>query len=48
MTIDDVRNMSVDRFCAAVKAALWSGLITGTEAIDLICEFWRELNHERT
>ena len=36
MTIDDVRNMSVDRFCAVVKAALWSGLITGGEAIELI------------
>ena len=43
MTIDDVREMSVDRFCAVIKAALWSGMITGQEAIELITEFWREL-----
>ena len=36
MTIDDVREMTVERFCAVIKAALWSELITGGEAIELI------------
>ena len=44
MTIDDVRNMSVDRFCAVIKTAVWSGMITGGEAIELIKEFWKDLN----
>ena len=48
MTIDDVRNMSVDRFRAVIKVALWAGRITGGEAMDLIREFWRELNHDNT
>lgn len=46
MTIDDVRGMSVDRFCSVIKAALEAGRITGREALDLIKEFWRELKHE--
>jgi len=43
MTIDDVRDMSVDRFCAVIKAALEAERITGKEAIGLIVEFWKEL-----
>jgi hypothetical protein len=43
MTIDDVRGMGVDRFCAVIKTALEAGQITGREALDLIREFWREL-----
>lgn len=43
MTIDDVRDMGVDRFCAVIKAALEAGRITGGEALDLIREFWKEL-----
>jgi len=43
MTIDDVKNMSVDRFCAVIKAALEAERITGKEAVELIKEFWREL-----
>lgn len=43
MTIDDVKEMGVDRFCMVIKTALWSELITGEEAIGLIREFWRLL-----
>lgn len=43
MTIDDVKNMDVDRFCTVIKVALEAGRITGTEAIGLIVEFWRKL-----
>jgi len=43
MTIDDVKDMDVDRFCAVIKVALEAGQITGGEAIGLIKEFWREL-----
>ena len=43
MTIDDVKNMSIDRFCAVIKAALEAKRITGKEAVELIKEFWREL-----
>jgi hypothetical protein len=46
MTIDDVRDMSVDRFCQIVKTALEAEQITGQEALDLIREFWRELKHD--
>jgi len=40
MTIDDVRDMSVDRFCSIIMTALDAGQITGGEAIELITEFW--------
>jgi len=43
MTIDDVRDMGVDRFCTIIMTALEAGRITGEEAIGLIVEFWKEL-----
>lgn len=43
MTINDVKNMNVDRFCVVIKVALETGYITGQEAIELIKEFWRML-----
>jgi len=43
MTIDDVRDMGVDRFCAVIKVALEARRITGEEAIELIREFWRKI-----
>ena len=43
MTIDDIRHLGVDRFCSVIKAALEAEMITGKEAIGLICEFWRKL-----
>ncbi|MHA1146454.1 MAG: hypothetical protein ACTSRW_17080 [Candidatus Helarchaeota archaeon] len=46
MTIDDVRDMGVDRFCAVIKVALEAGQITGKEAFELISEFWKELKHD--
>jgi len=47
MTIDDIRNMSVDQFCAVIKVAVEAGRITGGEAIELIKKFWKELKWMR-
>lgn len=43
MTIDDVRDMGVDRFCTVIKVALESGLITSKEAINLIKLYYKNL-----
>jgi len=43
MTINDLRQMDVDRFCSVIRVAFEAGRITGQEAIELIKEFWRKL-----
>jgi hypothetical protein len=43
MTIDDVKDMNVDRFCAVVKVAFEAGRITGVEAIELIKLYYEGL-----
>jgi len=43
MTIDDVRNMNVDRFCQVVMVALEARRITGVEAVELIKLYYGSL-----
>jgi len=39
----DMMTLDVDGFCSAIVNGVESGTITGTEAIELIKEYWRLL-----